>query len=214
MVERSIFILECTHPACNFRTTLLTVKENTVCPACGSPVRIEKRTYSAPPSAKKPFKTCVNLTVVLDNIRSVLNVGSIFRTADAVGVDQIYLCGITPTPKHPRLAKTSLGAEWSIGWQYSSNVLTTINELKRSGKTIICLEETLHSKSIFEMNTKVHLQSIALVVGNEVTGVDPAVLEICDQIVDIPMLGYKRSLNVAVAFGIAVYQIRKPTPGK
>lgn len=206
MADKSIYIIECTQHSCNFRTTALSAKEDMVCPACGSAVKIVKRAYSVPMSTRKLFKTHPNLTVVLDNIRSALNVGSIFRTADAVGVDRLYLCGITPTPDHPRLAKTSLGAEWSIPWHYSPNAVATINDLKKLGKTIFCLEETLNSRSIFESASFCYSPSIALVVGNEITGIDPGILEICDQIVDIPMRGYKRSMNVAVAFGIAVYQ--------
>jgi tRNA G18 (ribose-2'-O)-methylase SpoU len=125
-----------------------------------------------------------------------------------VGVKIIYLCGVTPTPDHPKLSKASLGAEWSVAWQYSSNVVSTVNNLKDSGKRIYCLEETATSKSIFELNTDMNPQPNVLIVGNEITGIDPAILEMCDQVVDIPMLGYKRSLNVAVAFGIAIYQFR------
>jgi tRNA G18 (ribose-2'-O)-methylase SpoU len=175
---------------------------------CNSPIKAENRTITPRQQKIKTDQTLSDLDVVLDNIRSVLNVGSIFRTADAVGVNHLYLCGITPTPDHPKLVKTSLGAEWSIPWKYSPNALNTIYELKRSGKTIYCLEESPTSKSVFELTADISTRSMALVIGNEIIGVDPGIMDACDQVVGIPMLGYKRSLNVAVAFGIAIYQIR------
>lgn len=183
------------------------MKSDLMCPVCHSEVKIENHILAGSTAAKKNVHALSNFTIVLDNLRSVLNVGSIFRTADAIGVHMIYCCGITPTPDHPKLAKTSLGAEWSIAWKHSLNALNVVQDLKKSGYQILSLEESQDSISIFEFQTKKVKMPMAVVVGNEVTGVDPGILALSDLVLDIPMTGYKRSLNVAVAFGIAVYQL-------
>lgn len=152
--------------------------------------------------------------VVLDNIRSRENVGSIFRTADAAGVSKIYLCGITPTPPHEKISKTALGAEKWIPWEYHKQTWWLLKKLKDSRnfyaiaqKTRVCvvaLEQTKKSINIFDFKPKFPL---VLVIGNEVKGLSQKILKYCDKKVAILMYGRKESLNVAVAFGIAVFSI-------
>jgi len=143
-----------------------------------------------------------NFYVALDHIRSVYNVGSIFRTADAFGVSKLYLCGITPTPPRSDLEKTALGAEKTVPWEYKNNIVDLIKELKEKGVQIISLEKTPQSIKILEAKFQFPL---CLMLGNEVSGVSKEVLELSDMILYIPMYGKKESLNVSVAFGIAAH---------
>jgi len=148
--------------------------------------------------------------VVLDNIRSVYNVGSIFRTSDALGIDTLYLCGVTPTPLdrfgrvRKDLAKVALGAEKDIAWEYMKNTSTILKKLKKDGFTIIVIEQDKRSVDLKKVKAK---YPIALVMGNEVSGVDKKIMKLADFIAEIPMVGKKESLNVSVAFGIAGYGI-------
>jgi len=154
-----------------------------------------------------------SLVVVLDNIRSVFNVGSIFRTADALGVEKIFLSGITPTPRHPKMPKVSLGAEQYVCWEKRSVTWRLLSELRHNGYFIIALEQGKSAKNIFNFklpnkNPQFN-KNFALVLGNEVKGLSRAILTRCDAVLEIPMLGKKESLNVAVAFGIAGYTLRQ-----
>jgi len=146
------------------------------------------------------------IILILDNIRSRENVGSIFRTADAAGVSKIYLCGITPIPPHEKISKTALGAETFVSWEYRKQTWRFLLELKNQNSKIkiIGLEQTKESVDIFKFKPKFPL---VLVVGNEVNGLSPQILKYCDKKISIPMYGKKESLNVAVAAGIALYQI-------
>lgn len=144
------------------------------------------------------------LILILDNIRSRENVGSIFRTADAAGVLKIYLCGMTPVPPHDKISKTALGAENWVPWEYRRNTWQTITELKKRGFKIYALEQTKNSRNIFKFKPQFPL---ALVVGNEVKGISPKILKYCDKKISIPMYGKKESLNVSVAAGIAIYTL-------
>jgi tRNA G18 (ribose-2'-O)-methylase SpoU len=152
-----------------------------------------------------------SLHLFLDNLRSTYNVGSLFRTADGVGVEQIHLCGITPTPGHPKVAKTALGAETRVGWRYYRNALQAAAELKAAGVQLWALEIHPQARSLFEMRP-LQDHALALIIGNEVAGIDPGLLAASDQIVQLPMLGHKRSLNVASAGAIALYQLRFGIP--
>ncbi len=144
------------------------------------------------------------ITIVLPDIRSAMNIGAIFRTADAMGAEKIYLCGYSATPEHPKVAKTSLGAESTVSWEYVSNTIELLQNLKSQGKTIYGLELTPESKCIWEVEPTF---PTVLVVGNEIKGIDPEIQAICDEIVHLPMLGAKESLNVATATGIALYYL-------
>ncbi|MGB2580473.1 MAG: TrmH family RNA methyltransferase [Minisyncoccia bacterium] len=149
---------------------------------------------------------------VLDNLRSVYNVGSIFRTANAVGIEKIYLCGTTPTPLDKKgdrrndFAKVALGAEDTVEWEYVENTLKCVWELKKENYFIVALEQD--EKSVDYKNVNVgDKERIAFVVGAEVVGVAKGVLAESDVVAEIPMLGTKESLNVTIAFGVAVYRI-------
>ena len=149
-----------------------------------------------------------SIYLVLDNIRSRENVGSIFRTADGVGVSKIYLCGITPIPPHPKISKSALGAEKWVAWEYRKQTWRCLLEIKNQNSKIkiVGLEQTRYSENIFTFKPSFPL---ALIVGNEVKGISPKILKLCDKVVEIPMYGKKESLNVSVATGIALYQMVK-----
>lgn len=150
--------------------------------------------------------------LVLDNIRSVYNVGSLFRTANAVGVEKIYICGITPTPldkkgnKRKDFAKVALGAEETLVWEYSEHTEDVLKDLRQQGLYIIAIEQDAQAVDYKAISLKDD-QVVAFVLGGEVTGMTPEVLLLCDVIAEIPMLGTKESLNVTIAGGIAMYRI-------
>ncbi len=147
------------------------------------------------------------LYVVLDNIRSMYNVGSIFRTSDSIMIQKLFLTGYTPTPEKKEVKKTALGATESVYWEYRKDPISLIKELKLQGIKICALEIT--DSSIPYTNIKKSDFPLCLVVGNEITGIQNEVLKECDFAIELPMYGIKHSLNVAVAYGIAVYEIRK-----
>jgi 23S rRNA (guanosine2251-2'-O)-methyltransferase len=144
--------------------------------------------------------------VVLDNLRSAFNVGSIIRTADCALVEKIIFCGITAHPPHKKLDKTSLGALPYVPWAHKSTVQEALSELKEMEIPVVALELTNRSRLIWEYRFPL---PVGLVLGNEALGVSKDALAMVDEIVEVPMLGYKNSLNVAVAFGIAVYEIQR-----
>lgn len=145
------------------------------------------------------------MIIVLDNIRSVLNVGSIFRTADAMGAE-LWLCGITPTPKLPRISKTALGAEHSVKWRYFENTVDAIATAKREFTKIkiVAVEQVTGAESLWDIKFS---SSVALIFGHEREGVSAEAIEEADQLVEIPMFGKKESLNVAVAVGMVLYEV-------
>jgi len=147
-----------------------------------------------------------SLVLVLDNIRSTLNVGAILRTADGAGVEKVYLCGITATPDHPKVKKTALGAEAFVNWEYRKSVTSLLRELKKKSYQSVCLE--LHSKSINIWEAR-YDNHVALIVGNEITGISNKIINQSDLTIHIPMFGKKESLNVATATGIAIYEIKR-----
>ena len=147
------------------------------------------------------------MTVLLDNIRSAWNVGSIFRSADGFGFKHVYLCGITPTPENEAVTKTSLGAEESITWSYHKDAVKLVQGLKKKGWQLWALEEHERAVSISTQPDTLSSNPVILILGSEVTGVDPGLLELADKILHIPMHGEKSSFNVAIAFGIAAYQL-------
>jgi tRNA G18 (ribose-2'-O)-methylase SpoU len=160
--------------------------------------------YTPVPQMKKPMK----LSLVLDSLRSTLNVGSIIRSANGAGVEHIFCCGTTPTPDHTKIVKSSLGAEIDIDWSYSPNAHLLIRELISQSWKVLVLESTPHATSLFSFRAPIDLhQKYALVIGNEISGVDPEIIKIADQILEIPMVGTKTSLNVAVSAGIGIYQL-------
>lgn len=146
------------------------------------------------------------LIIIADNVRSMHNVGSIFRTSDAFLVEKIYLCGITPTPPHREIQKTALGATESVDWQYAENTLDVINQLKKEGWTILALEQTTNSVMLDELKLEKG-EKIAIVLGNEVEGVNQEVINLCHKAVEIPQFGTKHSFNVSVSCGIMLWQV-------
>tara|TARA_B100000287_G_C20211893_1_gene614464 strand:- start:93 stop:617 length:525 start_codon:yes stop_codon:yes gene_type:complete len=147
------------------------------------------------------------VTIILDNIRSALNVGSIFRTADAFLVERIVLCGITATPPNKEIRKSALGSTNSVDWVYSKNTLDYVNELRSNGYYVIGLEQVEGSTMLDKFS--VPYQPIAIVIGNEINGVGQEVIDICDQAIEIPQFGTKHSLNVSVSAGIFLWDIWK-----
>jgi rRNA methylases len=149
----------------------------------------------------------IPLIVVLDNVRSLHNVGSVFRTSDAFLVEAIYLCGITSVPPHAEIHKTALGAEYSVEWKYFENAIDAVNELKEQGYQLAAIEQAENSLMLDEL--KLDSSKYALVLGNEVKGVDQEVMNLCDFCVEIPQFGTKHSLNVSVASGIVIWEFFK-----
>lgn len=156
-----------------------------------------------PEEYKKQEKTPIVL--VLDNIRSMHNVGSAFRTCDAFNVERLYLCGITATPPQKEIAKTALGATESVDWEYKESVSELAKELKSEGYALILVEQTDNSVMLQDFNFAQY-EKVALFVGNEVFGVSEELLPLCDAAVEIPQFGTKHSLNVAVATGITLWE--------
>lgn len=177
-----------------------------MCPRCRSNTEILYEGRIEPENNQSSIKLDgTGLEVILDNIRSTWNVGSMFRTADGVGIRHFYLCGITPTPDNSRVAKTSLGAETSIPWTYHADGVLLARSLKEKGAKLWALEGGNNASAIEGISIQDTKHNIVLVVGNEISGVDPEILDLCEKIWCIPMRGVKRSLNAAVAFGIAAY---------
>jgi 23S rRNA (guanosine2251-2'-O)-methyltransferase len=149
----------------------------------------------------------VCLEAMLDNLRSAWNVGSIFRSADGAGFRRLHLCGISPTPENPAVGKTALGAEQSLPWEYAADGVEMASQLLEQGCCLWALEQDPRAEPLHEIHSPLPGGRLVLVVGNEVCGVDPGILELCERAVYIPMRGGKRSLNVAVAFGIAAFAL-------
>ncbi|AZA72565.1 RNA methyltransferase [Chryseobacterium indoltheticum] len=150
----------------------------------------------------------IPLVVVLDNIRSMHNVGATFRTADAFLVQKIILCGITPQPPHREIHKAALGATESVDWSYEADINVTINDLKSQGFEVVGIEQTTNSQMITDFkidNTKKY----AVILGNEVEGISDESLQNIDSFIEIPQLGTKHSLNVSVCGGIVMWEFAK-----
>ena len=145
------------------------------------------------------------IVLVLDNIRSMHNVGSAFRTCDAFNVERLYLCGITATPPQKEISKTALGATESVEWEYAEDVVELASRLKSEGYSIVLVEQTDDSVMLQDFNFAQY-EKVALFVGNEVFGISEELLPLCDAAVEIPQFGTKHSLNVAVATGITLWE--------
>lgn len=160
------------------------------------------------------FKTLSKtpLVVVLDNVRSLNNIGSVFRCSDAFKVEAIYLCGISATPPHIDIHKTALGAEESVEWRYFENTLDAVRLLKEARYTLCAVEQTTGSVMLdeFEYNAS---EKYAIVVGNEVKGVQQPVVDECHFAIEIPQMGTKHSLNVSIATGIVIWEFFKGMQG-
>lgn len=208
-MNQEFIIIECKNPECHFRFPAKAFQMREIkCPRCKSEAEIIRK-YS---EVSSPNLHVINqekprISIMLDNIRSVYNVGSILRTADGFGIKHIYLCGITATPDNDKIAKTGLGAEWSIPWTYGKNCVSLIKTLKQQEIFLLGLEVGEKSIPIHEYHPNETRSNILLVLGNEIAGIDPEIRDLCDQLVYIPMYGYKQSYNVTIAFGIAVFYL-------
>lgn len=203
-------VRQCTRDTCRLRfSTVFGDPKAERCPLCRAQTRVVDNAYKRavveagidPPSGPE-------LEVFLDNIRSAWNVGSMLRSADGAGVRHVHLCGVSSQPDNPKVAKTALGAEKSLPWTFYPDGMVGARCLKEQGMRLWALEGGLRAESLFEVAGDLPGQPLVLVAGNELTGVDPGILDLCDRVVCLPMQGIKGSLNVAVAFGIAVYTIR------
>lgn len=148
------------------------------------------------------------LVVILDNVRSLHNIGSVFRTSDAFRVECIYLCGITATPPHPEMHKTALGAEFTVDWKYVNNVVEAVDNLRREGYIVFSVEQAENSIMLEDMRLE-QGKRYAVVLGNEVKGVQQEVIDHSDGCIEIPQYGTKHSLNVSVTAGIVIWDLFK-----
>ncbi len=146
------------------------------------------------------------IVVILDDIRSAHNVGSIFRTSDAFLIDKIYLCGITPQPPHKEIRKTALGASKSVEWQHLTDIEDCINQVKEEGYSVFCVEQVENSISLDDFITKEN-EKVALIFGNEVKGVQQKAVDLCQGAIEIEQHGTKHSFNISVSAGIAIWSI-------
>ncbi|HJA86170.1 MAG TPA: RNA methyltransferase [Candidatus Bacteroides avicola] len=154
------------------------------------------------------FKTVekLPLVVVLDNVRSLHNIGSVFRTSDAFRVECIYLCGITATPPHPEMHKTALGAEFTVDWEYVNNTVEAVDNLRSEGYTVYSVEQVEGSTLLQDLQLEAG-KKYAVVLGNEVKGVQQEVVDHSDGCIEIPQFGTKHSLNVSVTAGIVIWDL-------
>ncbi|MDX1664537.1 MAG: TrmH family RNA methyltransferase [Candidatus Promineifilaceae bacterium] len=208
---------QCTRAACRFRFPVpADTDEGKICPHCGAAAPFATAPFGGEPteaSAASGAPAGPLVEGLLDNIRSVFNVGAIFRTADGAGLRRLHLCGITATPEHPKLPKTALGAETTVPWRYTTNAVDTARALLADGCRLWALEHNERSEPLFAATPTVSgaggdNTSTVLIAGNENAGVDPELLELCERVLHIPMQGAKESLNVAIAFGVAAYYLR------
>ena len=147
---------------------------------------------------------------LLDRVRSMNNVGSVFRTADAFRFEAVYLCGITPQPPHREIQKTALGATETVNWMHYADAIDAINGLKEKGYLILCAEQVSNSRKLHEVKFDPS-QKYVIVLGNEVDGVDQRIIDLADYCVEIPQAGTKHSLNISVAAGIFGWELFKTT---
>lgn len=180
-----------------------------VCPHCQAPTdRIDALYDSEDARIASDRGPARRLVALLDNVRSLTNVGAMFRCADGVGLEHMHLCGFTPTPKHPKLGKTALGAEQSVAWTHHPDAVVAAEYLRASGARLWAVEGGSRSESLYDVEPPAATdQPLVLVFGHEVSGVDPRLLACSERIVRLPMRGIKGSLNVSVAFGIVTYHL-------
>lgn len=213
-MSTSYEIRECTAASCRFRFPVAAEQlPGDRCPWCGECTQVVHRLAppgdaAADPAAPTPAPLPA-IAGLLDNVRSIFNVGSIFRSADGAGLNHLHLCGVTPTPDHRKLAKTALGAEQHVTWSHHRNGVILADALLADGWTLWALET--HAAAVSLLDAPPLPSSLVLVVGSEVTGVDPDLLARCACSVAIPMAGRKQSLNVATAFGVAAVLLRNQT---
>ncbi|MBA4420399.1 MAG: RNA methyltransferase [Anaerolinea sp.] len=201
-----IVIRQCVRKACSFRFPVdERSSQGLNCPKCGSNTDVIDSLAGYSAGNIQQHNSSIHLEGFLDNIRSVFNVGSIFRSAEGCGMRTLHLGGTTPPPTHPRMTKTALGAEDSVPWTQHWDGLAAVREIKSLRYHVIGMESTPESIPLY--HCKIVKKPTLLVVGNETHGIDPDILSECDEIIHSPMAGKKESLNVAIAFSIAAYWI-------
>ena len=146
------------------------------------------------------------LLVILDNIRSLNNIGSVFRTSDAFRIEKIYLCGYTAQPPHREIQKTALGATKSVDWEHSENIIEVIKDLQNQNIKVVAIEQTENAIMLDDF-TVTKSEKIAIVMGNEVQGVQQDVIDVCDSVIEIPQIGTKHSLNISVSCGVVLWDL-------
>jgi 23S rRNA (guanosine2251-2'-O)-methyltransferase len=219
-----IMLTRCPNPKCHLEFDVPDEREgkNGPCPNCGQVITFRslailneiqrqhaKREATVPQTIDLQNGALPNFSAAMEDIRSLWNFGSMFRTADGAGFGALYLCGITGCPPDKKLAKTSLGAEDHVPWLHANNALDVLPVLKQRGVQIVALEKNDTSVLLDEALEKKRIRTpMCLIAGNEVAGVSAEALALSDLVVHLPMHGVKVSLNVAVAFGIAAYAIR------
>ena len=202
----------CPDPGCAtvFSVEAARLGKNARCPACGigltaRPLAVEEQLRAQEARVRGGAGADMRrlpLAVLVDNVRSLWNVGALFRTADACGVQRMILCGITGSPPRPEITKTALGAEEAVAWSYRADPVDALADLEREGYVPVAIEST---PAAIPMAHFPWPDRVCLIIGNEVAGVSPRLLAACSRHAAIPMLGVKDSLNVAVAFGIAAH---------
>jgi tRNA G18 (ribose-2'-O)-methylase SpoU len=215
-------LTRCPNPKCKHSFDVPDERQgkNGPCPNCGQVITFRsleiilevERQHARLPVKKGEAGGVPRYSAVLEDIRSLWNVGSIFRSADGAGFGKLYLCGITGTPPNKAIAKTSLGAEECVAWEHHSHVLDFLPKLAQDGIQIVALEKTETSIDLSEaLRQNLLRPPLCLIVGNEVAGVSAEALSLAKVTCHLPMHGVKSSLNVAVAFGIGAYQIKCET---
>lgn len=197
---------ECENPDCRLRFP--GTDENLRwkrCPICRSQIhKVASVEYRAETNNHNSHELHFPVEVMLDNVRSAWNVGSIFRTSDGIGVHKLYLCGITPTPENNKVSKTALGAERSVSWLKENNGVQLAKKLKSNGHILWAFEGLPGAQSLFQVPITTLVAPLVLIFGNEINGIDPGIIKLCDNVISIPMVGNKQSYNVAIAFGITI----------
>ena len=213
MLSRSDWVFaECPNPNCHLRFPFdLAQFSGKYCPKCGAELKITSKRLSQNadmPASPNP-RGHRQMIGLLDNVRSALNVGAIFRSADGAGMAKLYLCGITPTPaEQEAVARTALGAEKRLAWEHANNAVEIAQSLLTTGHKLVVLEPTEDALDIFSWQIPADWQAVVLAVGNEIAGTDPGLVRVASLTLKLPMTGLKGSLNVASAFSIAAYQLQ------
>ncbi len=210
MREKTFEVRVC--ESCGLRYPVLSGHPHGIrCPGCAGQTRVMLTRELVLEPDRRPLpspKKNLQFSVLLDNIRSAWNVGSVLRSAEGFGFTHAYLCGITPTPELDAVQKTSLGAEDSATWSHHKDALKLVKGLKAEGWKTLALEEDSRARKIGSISNGIASEhQVVLIIGNEIGGVDPEILNLCDEIYFIPMSGEKKSFNVAIAFGIAAYAL-------
>ena len=200
-------VYRCQAPGCGLRFPARVDEAPRACPRCGGPLQAVWTGALPPPEEPPAARPSARRGLVLDNLRSAWNVGAALRIADAGGYGRVFLVGITPTPEHPQVARTALGAQHTVRWSWHPNGVALLRTLRALGWTLWALE-TAPQAAPLPVGVAPPPEPWAWVVGHEVTGLDPALLALCQRVWRLPMHGYKRSLNVATALAAAVYRVR------